>query len=120
MRKFVVFLAVVSLVLTLSLSLFAQDKEKKKGPSPVWLAPLMLALFLIGAACGLIGDHAAVDSAATRYLDTGGVPFIWDSPIFFPASPFTLEHSVVFGKQRDYANISDQFRPETSTQRAPR
>jgi hypothetical protein len=38
-------------------------------------------------------------------------------PIFFPASPFTLEHSVVFGKQRDYANISDQFRPETSTQR---
>jgi hypothetical protein len=38
-------------------------------------------------------------------------------PIFFPASPFTLEHSVVFGKLRDYANISDQFRPETSTQR---
>jgi hypothetical protein len=36
-------------------------------------------------------------------------------PIFFPASPFTLEHSVVFGKQRDYANISDQFRPGTST-----
>ena len=24
-------------------------------------------------------------------------------PIFFPASPFMLEHSIVFGKQRDYA-----------------
>jgi hypothetical protein len=32
-------------------------------------------------------------------------------PIFFPASPFTLEHSVLFGRQRDYVNISGQFRP---------
>lgn len=42
------------------------------------------ALFAIGAGCGLIGDHAAVASGATVYLDTGGVPSIWDSPIFFP------------------------------------
>lgn len=45
----------------------------------------LLVLFLVGAGCGLVGDHAAVDSGATRYLDAGGVPFIWDSPIFFPA-----------------------------------
>ena len=48
-------------------------------------APSLLLLFAIGCACGLIGDHAAVDTGATRYLDTGGVPFVWDSPIFFPA-----------------------------------
>lgn len=45
----------------------------------------LLVLFAIGAACGLIGDHAAVDSGSTRYLDAGGVPFVWDSPLFFPA-----------------------------------
>ena len=28
----------------------APGASKKKGPSPVWLAPLMLALFLIGIA----------------------------------------------------------------------
>ena len=33
------------------------------------------------------------------------------SPIFFPASPFTLEHSLAFGNERDYLNVSDQFRP---------
>jgi Right handed beta helix region len=33
------------------------------------------------------------------------------SPIFFPASPFTLEHSLAFGTERDYLNVSDQFRP---------
>jgi hypothetical protein len=44
----------------------------------------LVILFAIGATFGLIGDHAAVDSGATRYLDAGGVPFIWDSPIFFP------------------------------------
>ena len=43
----------------------------------------LLLLFAIGAACGLVGDHAAVDAGATRYLNTGGVPFIWDSPLFF-------------------------------------
>ena len=33
------------------------------------------------------------------------------APIFFPASPFTLEHSLAFGSERDYLNVSDQFRP---------
>ena len=47
-------------------------------------AKSLLGLFGIGALLGLIGDHAAVDSGATRYLDTGGVPFVWDSPVFFP------------------------------------
>jgi hypothetical protein len=36
------------------------------------------------------------------------------APIFFPASPFTLEHSLAFGKDRDYLNVSDQFRPTGS------
>ncbi len=36
------------------------------------------------------------------------------SPIFFPASPFTLEHSLAFGNERDYLNVSDQFRPSGS------
>ena len=44
----------------------------------------LLALFLIGSGCGLVGDHAAVASGTTRYLDTGGFPSIWGSPIFFP------------------------------------
>ena len=49
------------------------------------LAPRsLLALFLIGCGCGLVGDHAHVASGATRYLDTGGLPSIWSSPVFFP------------------------------------
>ena len=39
------------------------------------------------------------------------------APIFFPASPFTLEHSLAFGSERDYLNVSDQFRPDRSGQR---
>ena len=46
----------------------------------------LLALFTIGAVCGLIGDHAHVASGATRYLDVGGVPMIWGSPLFFLVS----------------------------------
>ena len=48
-------------------------------------ATSLLILFAVGAACGLVGDAAAVNSDTTRYLDTGGVPFVWESPIFFPA-----------------------------------
>lgn len=46
----------------------------------------LLLLFAIGAGAGLIGDHAHVESGATRYLDVGGVPLIWGSPLFFPLS----------------------------------
>lgn len=42
-----------------------------------------LALFAIGCLAGLVGDHAAVSSGTTRYLDTGGFPSLWGSPIFF-------------------------------------
>jgi hypothetical protein len=38
---------------------------KKKGPSPVWLAPLMLALFLIGIAW-----------LVTFYLTQDDMPFV--------------------------------------------
>ncbi len=43
----------------------------------------LLFLFAIGAAGGLVGDAGNVDSGATRYLDDS-VPFIWESPIWFP------------------------------------
>ncbi|RJQ76800.1 hypothetical protein D5S17_17225 [Pseudonocardiaceae bacterium YIM PH 21723] len=43
-----------------------------------------LLVFLLGAAAGLIGDAGHVLSGTTRYLDTGGVPFLWESPFWFP------------------------------------
>jgi hypothetical protein len=74
-----------------------------------------------GPASGLwINSLQTSDAAATA---TPGYPTIDQTehepkphvqPIFFPASPFTLEHSIVFGKQRDYVNVSDQFRPGSS------
>jgi hypothetical protein len=66
------------------------------------------------------GDSSATASIGMPTIDLSAhEPKPAVQPIFFPASPFTLEHSTVFGKQRDYANISDQFRPgtPTSTQR---
>ena len=44
----------------------------------------LLILFAIGAAGALIGDAGAVSAQTTRYLDHS-VPFIWESPIWFPA-----------------------------------
>jgi hypothetical protein len=46
----------------------------------------------------------------TAHETVTGIP-----PIFFPANPFMLEHSTVFGKQRDYADVSSQFRPDPSS-----
>lgn len=43
----------------------------------------LLALFAVGAAGGLIGDAAHVQSQTTRYLDDS-VPFIWESALWFP------------------------------------
>jgi len=41
-------------------------------------------LFVAGFVCGLVGDHAHVASGTTRYLDVGGAPVLWGSPLFFP------------------------------------
>ncbi|MEA2123674.1 MAG: hypothetical protein QOI80_456 [Solirubrobacteraceae bacterium] len=41
-----------------------------------------LILFALGAAGGLIGDAGHVQSGTTRYLDHG-VPFVWESAIWF-------------------------------------
>jgi hypothetical protein len=38
-------------------------------------------------------------------------------PIFFPANPFTLERAVTFGKERDFLNVSGQFRPNVGDPR---
>lgn len=50
------------------------------------LRPLELAaLFAIGAAGGLIGDAAHVQTGTTEYLDRS-VPFIWESALWFPVA----------------------------------
>jgi hypothetical protein len=49
------------------------------------LAPAAF-LFLLGAASGLIGDHAHVVTGTTEYFTPArAVPFIWSSPLWFPA-----------------------------------
>jgi hypothetical protein len=48
------------------------------------LAPsALLALFLIGASGGLIGDEGHVASGTTRYL-SHALPFVWKSQLWFP------------------------------------
>lgn len=42
-------------------------------------------LFVLGAAGGLLGDAGHVESQTTTYLDRG-VPFVWDSAIWFVAA----------------------------------
>lgn len=42
-----------------------------------------LALFLIGAVGGLIGDAGHVTTGATEYL-SDALPFVWESAIWFP------------------------------------
>jgi hypothetical protein len=44
----------------------------------------MSVLFVLGAAASLVGDHSHVVTATTEYF-TDAVPFIWSSPIWFPA-----------------------------------
>jgi hypothetical protein len=45
--------------------------------------PSTLALFLVGAAGGLVGDHGHVVTGTTR-LEPTDIPFIWDSALWFP------------------------------------
>src|SRR5882757_4943 len=48
------------------------------------LAPAAF-LFLLGAAGGLVGDHAHVVTGTTEYFAPAHeVPFIWSSPLWFP------------------------------------
>ena len=44
-----------------------------------------VVLFLLGAIAGLIGDHSHVATETTVYY-TDAVPYVWSSPIWFPAS----------------------------------
>ena len=47
--------------------------------------PVLAGLFLLGAAASLLGDHFHVASGTTEYLDKAhDLPFIGDSPIWFP------------------------------------
>ena len=48
-------------------------------------AASLAGLFLLGAAGGLIGDQGHVASGTTAYLAPArSVPFIWQSPLWFP------------------------------------
>jgi hypothetical protein len=43
-------------------------------------------LFVLGAAAGLVGDHAHVVTGTTEYSAAAhSVPFVWSSPLWFPA-----------------------------------
>jgi hypothetical protein len=47
--------------------------------------PAVIFLFLLGAAAGLVGDHAHVVTDTTEYFTPAhAVPFIWSSPLWFP------------------------------------
>ena len=52
--------------------------------------PAVIFLFLLGAAAGLVGDHAHVVTGTTTYISSANfasphaVPFIWSSPLWFP------------------------------------
>jgi hypothetical protein len=41
-------------------------------------------LFVLGAAASLVGDHSHVATGTTVYF-THAVPFVWSSPLWFPA-----------------------------------
>ena len=46
--------------------------------------PELVLLFLLGAVASLVGDHSHVATGTTEYF-TDAVPFVWSSPIWFPA-----------------------------------
>lgn len=46
--------------------------------------PVVILLFALGAAAALVGDHAHVVTGTTEYF-THAVPFVWSSPLWFPA-----------------------------------
>lgn len=51
----------------------AQGAVRKKGPSPVWLAPLMLALFFIGIAWLVVFYITAPEMPLTAGLGNGNL-----------------------------------------------
>ena len=49
-------------------------------------AAALAGLFALGAAGGLLGDQGHVASGTTAYLPSSkDVPFVWESPLWFPA-----------------------------------
>jgi hypothetical protein len=46
--------------------------------------PQVVFLILLGAAASLVGDHSHVATGTTVYF-THAVPFVWSSPVWFPA-----------------------------------
>ena len=64
-----------------------------------------------------VSDLTTSDAPATVQLGYPTIDLAANEPkpnvdaIFFPANPFTLERAVTFGKERDFLNVSGQFRP---------
>ncbi|CAN5681828.1 hypothetical protein BH09ACT7_BH09ACT7_21380 [soil metagenome] len=44
---------------------------------------VVIFLFVLGAAAGLVGDHSHVATGTTEYLTASG-PVLWSSPFWFP------------------------------------
>ena len=64
-----------------------------------------------------VNDLTTSDASATVQLGYPTIDLAAHEPkpnvdaIFFPADPFTLERAVTFGKERDFLNVSGQYRP---------
>ena len=64
-----------------------------------------------------VNDLTTSDAAATAHLGYPTIDLAAHEPkpnvdgIFFPANPFTLERAVTFSKERDFLNVSGQYRP---------
>jgi len=64
-------------------------------------AAALAGLFALGAAGGLLGDQGHVASGTTAYLPSSkGVPFVWESPLWFPALVGLLTASLAEARLR--------------------
>lgn len=45
--------------------------------------PVVVFLFVLGAAASLVGDNSHIVTGTTEYL-SDAVPFVWSSPVWFP------------------------------------
>ena len=64
-------------------------------------AAALAGLFALGVAGGLLGDQGHVASGTTAYLPSSkGVPFVWESPLWFPALVGLLTASLAEARLR--------------------
>ena len=66
-----------------ALAVSNQTKNERPAPRARLTPSALLALFVLGAAGGLVGDEGHVTSGTTRYI-SHALPFIWKSQLWFP------------------------------------